>query len=196
MKKILLSVLYCAAFFTTQSQVNLQSELSLKNKEENARVIAFTANSKRLVVGGDKGTLNVFEIPGGDSWNLPPHATKVIALGSSFDNRYVASAGEDGNVLIYDFQETKSLKLNGAPGLVKAIAFSPSGLQLATANEEGKIFIWDINTREKIASFQGRAVKVLSIAFSPDGRILASGSSDNSILIWYDSMSQIRIDLS
>ena len=184
MKKILLSVLYCAAFFTTQSQVNLQSELSLKNKEENARVIAFTANSKRLVVGGDKGTLNVFEIPGGDSWNLPPHATKVIALGSSFDNRYVASAGEDGNVLIYDFQETKSLKLNGAPGLVKAIAFSPSGLQLATANEEGKIFIWDINTREKIASFQGRAEKVLSIAFSPDGRILASGSSDNSIQIW------------
>ena len=184
MKKSNVLLFFCCGLLTAQSQVVFQLEFKQKNKEENARVISFTANSKRLVVGGDKGTLTVYEVPAGDSWNLPPQTTKVTALATSFDNRYVASSGEDGSVLIYDFQESKSLKLNGAAGIVKAIAFSPSGLQLATANEEGKISIWDINTREKIISFQGRAEKVLSITFSPDGRILASGSADNSILIW------------
>ena len=184
MKKILSFLIYSLAFNAVQGQVTLQSEFRLKNKEENARVLAFTANSKRLVVGGDQGTLTVFEIPGGDSWNLPPQNSKVIALETSFDNRYVATAGEDGIVMIYDFQDTKSLKLNGAPGIVKDIAFSPSGRLFATANEEGKLSIWDISTREKISTFQGRDMKVLSIAFSPDGHTLVSGAADNSIMLW------------
>ncbi|MDZ4715370.1 MAG: caspase family protein [Cytophagales bacterium] len=185
MKKLLLIVLGWACITASPAQMVLKQKLKLKLiDQEVVRTLTFSTNSRRLVAGGDKGTLAVYDIANGDSWNLPSHPGKVMALAFSYDNRYVASASEDGTFSLYDFQDSKIQKLNGETGLVRAIAFSPTGRVFATGVEGGKISIWDLTTREKISTFSGKEEKVLALDFSPDGKWLASGSADNTVLLW------------
>ena len=185
MKTILLVFLGWALAMGSYAQIKFKQKAKFKLMEqEGVRSLAFSTNSKRLVAGGDKGTLAVYDLVNGDSWNLPAHPTKIVALAFSYDNRFLASASEDGTFSLYDFQDSKVQKLNGETGLVKAIAFSPSGRSFATGTDNGKISLWDVATREKTASFMGRSEKVLSLAFSPDGKLLASGSADNSTMLW------------
>ncbi|QOI96295.1 MAG: caspase family protein [Flammeovirgaceae bacterium] len=143
-----------------------------------------TTNSRRIIIGGDKGSLSVYEPASQDVWNLPSHAAKINAMAVSYDNRFVAASSEDGNVSLYDFTESKPLKLNGATGTVRALSFSPTGLVLASGNDEGKVSLWNCITREKIQTFQSTGQKILCLAFSPDGKKLAWGSVDNVVIVW------------
>lgn len=184
-RTFLVSALFFSAATLLWGQVTPTQRIRFNlQDQEGIRTVAFSTNSKRLVAGGDKGTLGVFDVVNGDTWYLPAHPTKIVALAFSYDNRFLASASEDGTFSLYDFQESKNLKLNGAPGIVKDIAFSPTGGVLATATDDGKIGLWDMQTREKTSTLKGRAEKVLSLAFSPDGKLLASGSADKQILLW------------
>ncbi|MBS1545555.1 MAG: hypothetical protein JST14_18095, partial [Bacteroidetes bacterium] len=98
---------------TVNAQSILKNKIKFKLAEQEVvRSLTFATNSKRLVVGGDKGTLSVYEVTNQDIWNLPSMPGKVSSLAFSFDNRYLASASEDGSFSIYDFQESKSLNLN------------------------------------------------------------------------------------
>ncbi len=185
MKRLCVTIFGCIIVFGAIAQIALKQRIKPKlGEQEGVRTLAFSTNSKRMVAGGDKGSLAVYDIVNGDSWNLPPHAAKVVALAFSYDNRYLASASEDGGFSLYDFQDSKVQKLNGETGLVRSIAFSPTGRAFATGNENGKISIWDATSREKLKTLQGRNEKVLALTFSPDGKMLASGSADNSIMQW------------
>ena len=185
MKTLLLIIIGWVFTTGSFSQVVLKEKIKLKlAEEEGVRTLAFSINSRRIVAGGDKGSIIVHDISNGDTWNIPSHPAKVVALAFSYDNRYVAAASEDGTFSMYDFQDSKILKLNGESNLVKSIAFSPTGRVFATGDDAGKISLWDVVTREKIKSFTGRSEKVLVLTFSPDGRLLASGASDNAVMLW------------
>lgn len=186
MKSALLFLLGLVMAGSLSAQVKLSKEVKVKLAEdESVRTLTFTTNSRRVIAGGDMGTLVVYDLMNGDMWNLPPHPTKITSLAVSYDNRYLASASDDGTCAIYDFQESKLLKLNGQPGLVKDVAFSPTGRVFATGNDDGKVSLWDVMTREKILTCVGRdEVKVLSLHFSPDGRVLAAGYSDKTAILW------------
>lgn len=183
---MLLCLAGCAISTSILAQVSARKEIEFKLKEDEVvRTVAFSNNSRRVIAGGDKGSLSVYDLTNGDTWTLPALDAKITSLAFSYDNRYLATASEDGGFSIYDFQESKLLKLNGETGLVKDVAFSPTGRIFATGNDDGKISLWDISTREKILTCTGRAaVKVLSLQFSPDGRLLAAGYSDKSAILW------------
>ncbi len=185
MKGLCITFVGCLLAIGSVAQVVLKQRIKLNLQEqEGVRTLAFSTNSKRIVAGGDKGSLAVYDLTNGDNWNLPAHTAKVVALAFSYDNRYLASASEDGGFALYDFQDSKVQKLNGETGLVRSIAFSPTGRVFVTGNENGKISLWDAYTREKINTVQGRSEKILALAFSPDGRTLASGSADRSVMLW------------
>ncbi len=186
MKATFLFLVLIVVATTVDAQVKLNKEIKFKlSEDENVRTLTFSANSKRLIAGGDMGSVSVYDLTNGDIWNLPSHPAKITSLAMSYDNRFLASASDDGAFSIYDFQESKTLKLNGQPGLVKDVAFSPTGRIFATGNDDGKISLWDIGSREKLQILAGREeVKVLSLHFSPDGRLLAAGYTDNTAILW------------
>lgn len=154
------------------------------DQTENARVITVSVDSKRIVIGGENGSIKVFEPTTGEAWQLPSHQSKVNTLSFSFNSRYVAASSEEGEFSIYDFQDAISFKLNGATGIVKAIAFNPTGRIVATGNDDGKISLWDINSREKVTEFWASNEKILALAFSPDGRKLAWGGTRGEVVLW------------
>ena len=180
----------CLLATSSMAQVVLQQKLQLEG-DEDARTLAYTTNSKRIVIGGSNGSLIAYELTTSDHWKLPSLTAKVVAVEVSYDGRYLAAAAEDGSFLLYDLQEIKQLKLNGDLGKVRAITFSPSNTQVATGSEDGKIRIWNVNTRDRVIGMQASNKKILALAFSPAGNWLASGSADHLISVWDPSSGQI-----
>lgn len=74
---------------------------------------------------------------------------------------------------------------------INALAFSSptdssgGGLLLASsAVNEHVIQVWDVQSRQRVWSFDGHQDWIRSLAFSPDGSTLASGSADTTIKLW------------
>lgn len=107
------------------------------------------------------------------------HTDKVTTLAFSNDGRYLASAGKDNLIIIWDFNLGKQIKrLKGHTATINCMKFFNSGNMLATASDDGKVLIWDLNTESVIKSMPlVNAVRIVSLDISPDGnRIVVCGS--------------------
>jgi len=108
------------------------------------------------------------------------HTARVNSVAFSGDGKTIASAGEDGLVLIWDAATGKRLhKLVGHSRTgAEVVAFSPKGDLLASGCEGGKVFVWDTKTWAKRASFRHKEVpgytrEIWGLAFCPDGKTVA-----------------------
>jgi WD40 repeat protein len=109
----------------------------------------------------------------------------VLALAISPDGTYLASAGGDGAVRIWEVATGRvRAVLGGHAGPVRELAISPDGTYLASAGEDGVVRIWEVATGRASASLRGHAGPVLALAISPDGTYLASAGEDGEIRIW------------
>ena len=68
-------------------------------------------------------------------------------------------------------------------GIISAVAVSTENTQLAVGDWDGQITLWDINTQEKIATFNAKG-KVESIVFSPDGKCMAASFQGRGVMLW------------
>lgn len=75
-----------------------------------------------------------------------------------------------------DFQREPWGLISGvAEGIVRTLAFSPSGKMLAIGYAKGKIVLWDMEEQLPRTRWQADDQEVRSLAFSSDGQLLASG---------------------
>ena len=126
-----------------------------------------------------------------DLRTLHAHEPGTYAVTYSPDGQYLASAGADGTVRVWD-------RLNGATGYVLpaqtqtviGLAYSPDGRRLAWAGTDGVVIVW---TRPKdgvqpahnsITHFVGHVGQVRGVAFSPDGHTLATAGRDKTVRLW------------
>lgn len=75
-------------------------------------------------------------------------------------------------------------------GLVRAVAWSPSGAEVAAATDHGTICLWPVATAAGMAAaaptvFVGHEKPVWAVAWSPNGRLLASAAEDGTARIWH-----------
>ena len=137
-----------------------------------------------------------FPIPGGpddDSGTPLSHPDREFPLqlasvnSVSFDptGRWMATAGEDGAVSIWDFREVRlALRMREHSGAVTSVAFAPDGKFLASAGKDKSVKLWDATTGQLLRTLSGHAGEIRSVAFSPDGKLLASGGADAMVILW------------
>ena len=102
--------------------------------------LAFSPNGQRLVVPGDKNTVNIWEVttsgesPSGPQLTLRGAPVRGVAF--SPDGRWVASGGGDNSVKLWDAEPGgKPVRtFRGHASVVRRVAFSPDGKQLASAS--------------------------------------------------------------
>ncbi|KAJ5774917.1 WD-repeat protein [Penicillium paradoxum] len=74
--------------------------------------------------------------------------------------------------------------LDGHPGYITTIAFSPNDQLLASGSADNTVRLWDTTTGALSQTLEGHVSVIASVVFSPDGRLLVTGSDDKTIQFW------------
>src|SRR5690606_20844404 len=70
------------------------------------------------------------------------------AVAISGDGKYLASAGTDHTVMLWELASLRGRKLVGHRNAVRGVAFSPDHTHLASTSEDGGLWLWDVATGE------------------------------------------------
>ncbi len=113
------------------------------------------------------------------------HATGVRSIAFSRDGRRLATAGEDGCIVLWEVGNGVEEELvPHRQSRVLCLAFSPDGMTLASGHDDHAVVLWDVTTGQERATLMGHADAVRGLDFSPDGAVLASCGFDRRIRLW------------
>ena len=118
----------------------------------------------------------------GEPLTIP--SANVSSIAFSPDGKILASAHDDGTILLWNVETRQSLgnPLRIDTGYISSIAFSPNGKTLASSSSDKTIALWDVTTNQLLGKFS-TSIWSTDLAFSPDGKMLASSGS-NTIILW------------
>jgi WD40 repeat protein len=137
--------------------------------------------------GGD-GTVRVWSLdlgaPASAIHTLRGHEGGALTLALSSDQRYLASGGVDGVIIVWDLLDVDRVRyLRGHTAAVSHITFSPGSHLLASAGWDGTVRLWNLDD-ESTTGWRADEDKVQHVEFSPDGKSLASAGGDGTVRIW------------
>jgi WD40 repeat protein len=111
------------------------------------------------------------------------HAGAVTSVSFSPDRQFLATAGVDDRVRIWNLSGKKIAEWKALQKSVNMVSFSPNGKFLATAGRDSTVKFWNLSGK-KISEFPAIQGSVSSISFSPDGNFLAAAGINSSAAIW------------
>jgi WD40 repeat protein len=139
----------------------------------------------RLLASGGYKLIRLYHV---DDWQfvaeLEGHEDFINELAFDPSGRWLASAGADGSVKIWDYDAQKLVRtLTGHAGPLFSVAYSHDGGWLASAGEDGAIRLWDAATGRQIATWKAHEKRINCIRFSPDGNLISTGL-DGRLRLW------------
>lgn len=150
------------------------------------KCVAAVPDGRRVVAGGEDGTLYVFAADASPPFTFKAHTDLVTRVLVFADGNHVASAGADRMVRIFRFVEGELKPVQqwraGAP--VAALAASPDGRLLAVGNDEGDLTILNAVEGVPLEEIAAAPAAISDVAFSADGERLGAVSFDRRARIW------------
>jgi cytochrome c len=146
------------------------------------RAIAVSQDGSTILTGGfDESVIRWSTATGAALAVLRGHAGSVNAVVSLSGGR-LASAGQDGRILLWDADSVQFGALEGHGAPVSSLAVSPDGRMIASASWDQTVRIWPL-AGGKARLLEGHSGNVNAVAFAPDGRVISAGY-DGTVRIW------------
>jgi WD40 repeat protein len=168
-------------------------------------VAALSSDGAYLAVGGISGAIHLHDaITGEPLAILSGHSKGIFRMAFSPDDRRLATAAQDGLVIVWDVagslaagqgQELLALDahdpnavIGGLFSGVQSVAYNYDGTRLATSGADGMVRLWDATNGNLLAEVMVRedGAGVWAVDFSPDGQYLAAGTeiTDAIVKVW------------
>lgn len=162
----------------------------------------FSRDGKQIYAGNGDGTISEWDVATGkETYVWKAHKETIIALAFSPDYRWLASDGyNEANVKLWDAvtrREIRTFADQKTEGLLEqshTLAISPNGKLIAASvsgidEKQGQFvyvrtFVWNMESGEKLFTFEGQKFDIGGLVFTPDNRFLISGSADTTIKIY------------
>jgi WD40 repeat protein len=162
----------------------------LMSPGNNARIIAFTPDGQKLVVGRENGAITLWDLVAATGPTvLVGRASGADSVAFSLDGQLLVAKSETG-AMVWDL-----IDVDGAPTIVAggdatvdAVAVDSERQILAASSRGDTLVVWEAGsptTRSTILSVSPYAAS--SVAFSPEARVLAtseSGDAKGSVRLW------------
>lgn len=113
-----------------------------------------------------------------------PEEDECSALLCSPVGGVIASGGYHGRVRIGDLEAGRwRYEIDGPPGMVRHLAFTPDGVILASSHDDRVVF-WEVATGRVHGGLGLPTCSPQALAFSPDGVTLAVGDEQGVVRLW------------
>ncbi|MDF5724369.1 MAG: WD40 repeat domain-containing protein [Rhizonema sp. PD37] len=101
-----------------------------------------------------------------------------------YQDKYVATAGYDNLIVIWDGNTKTPINRSYHDHLVNQCAFSPNGRYLVSASSDYTARLWEVPTMRLLAVLVGHSDDVEMAAFNSEGDLIATCSRDHTIKIF------------
>jgi WD40 repeat protein/tetratricopeptide (TPR) repeat protein len=110
------------------------------------------------------------------------HKKNAWAISTTNTGDLVASAGEEGLVVLWSYPEKKKI-VELDHKWVKSLAFSDDDNYLVTGGSRD-VKLWDMNSNKLVHTFSGHKASIRSVIFDVTGKFILSASEDGTINCW------------
>jgi WD40 repeat protein len=157
--------------------------------------VAFSADSKHVLIGDWSGSLHVDSIGTGaetarvevENCRTIPADCQTLSVAFSPDGKaLLAGLNVGGAAVLCDASTRKQVRsLKGHTGWVESVSFSPDGKQILTASDDQTMVLWDAGTGDKLRVFKSAQPGRIAVArFSPNGRFVIAVDQPGRVHLW------------
>lgn len=147
--------------------------------------VAYATSGKQLAGATNKSHIQLWSASGEKSGQLSGYQGNIRTIEFSADNRWLAAAGTDNKIHIWDIQKSsKHQVFIGHSAAINAISFSPLGKNLLSVSANGEAFIWQMGLSKPVSKLNTYGKKTSASAFSTDGQQVALGTEDGYVHLY------------
>ncbi len=144
--------------------------------------------------GADPDSILIYGGRGARLWNWQHERpvmqyrslSSITAVALSPDGRHLASAGEDGSIVLWDLEQRTPRETfpNVHEARVTDVAFSHDGSQLASVGADGLLVLRSLTSGDsQVRRLADKSLALNSVTFSPDGSLLAITADDELVRV-------------
>jgi energy-coupling factor transporter ATP-binding protein EcfA2 len=132
--------------------LNTQTKSLIYNHTTSLHAVAYDYEGEKIAIGDKDGKVLIINaLTGKVIKSIYAHASRVLDLEFSPDNRLLASSSLDGIIRIWNVDDLNDLpiEIREHESWVESIAFSPDGKNLLSSSNDGNaIYIWPVKAED------------------------------------------------
>ncbi len=165
---------------------------TLMQDAQRLRLAAFSPDSKKVLINKEGNEAELWQVKNTNLLAmLEAHEYDILNIDFSINGAYMATAGQDQKIVLWDSTGKKIREWEASPLPVRVVAFSPDNQVIASGGVDKLITIWNFEGKEQ-NKIQGHQSDITALYFSNDGQRLYSASKDSTLKIWNRNGKEIK----